>query len=39
MTDAFIGHDCSAVEFFCDDCTNEFMGDGWAQEARRRAKH
>jgi hypothetical protein len=44
MTDAYIdSHDSANVEFFCDACTDEVMGEGWAQDARakeeRRKKH
>jgi hypothetical protein len=42
MTDAYVGHDCWD-EFLCDTCTDEVMGEGWAQDARakeeRRKKH
>jgi hypothetical protein len=39
MTDAYIGHDCPDVEFFCDACADKIMGLGWAEERRARAQH
>ena len=37
MTDAYVGDSCAGSEFFCDACTDEVMGEGWAEEQRAEA--
>ena len=39
MTDGYVGHYCPNVEFFCDDCTTAWLGEGWDAEEARRKKH
>jgi hypothetical protein len=39
MTDGYVGYYCPNMDFFCDDCTTAWAGEGWDRAEEARKKH